>query len=762
MDKTTREILFLPLPTAIKYRAKPFVDVTMDRFAKALGALAILVLIKPWGFALSWQQLSYASLTLTVLWVVMAIRAKREYLAVFRRSIERRDVQPAEIGVTTADLQSIETLIEELGHPDEARVLYAIELLESLDKRHLVTPLLLQHASPRVRARALEAIEGQSPHRAAHFLPAIERLLSDDDAEVRTGAVRAIAAIRGQDAADLMRGYLTEPDARIVVTAAAVLAMSPESEDVEAAASALQLLAGAAGDDAVRARREVAAVLGQLPDRRFRQMLIPLMFDSSLEVARAAIRSSGQAGVDGVLLAPLVSLLRHRALKEEARSVLVGYGDEVIEPLAYFLKDKHENTWVRRHIPATLARLPGQRSVDVLIEALADKDSFLRFKALAALVTLKGEHPGLIVPREPIEKLVLDETRRFFDALTLQANLCGDDGSGSETMLSQALEEKQKRSRDRTFRLLGLIYPPDDVNAARRAIDDGDSRSRASANEYLDNVLTGPIRKRVMLLVDDMPRAERVSQANSLFRTRRRSVEDTLAQLIHDEDQVLVAAAIHQSAEGGWRTLADDVEHALAHHDLRDWYVFEAASWALAAWRVGAEERRNRWLEPLPTVEVVNRLRRLPLFRHVSINEIFRIAGEGRQVRHEAGSRILSRDAKPDALHLLVDGAVETDGEGYITAPAVVAFEELIDAVPMGRDIRATDVAITLALTLDNFLTLMSNNIELSQGLFGMLMGKASGTNGADVLPGHMTPEIARLAGGRLTPVEKVLVLRTE
>ena len=41
VDKTTREILFLPLPAAIKYRAKPFVDVTMDRFAKAIGALTI-------------------------------------------------------------------------------------------------------------------------------------------------------------------------------------------------------------------------------------------------------------------------------------------------------------------------------------------------------------------------------------------------------------------------------------------------------------------------------------------------------------------------------------------------------------------------------------------------------------------------------------------------------------------------------------------------------------------------------------------------
>ena len=57
-----------------------------------------------------------------------------------------------------ADLSSIETLVEGLAHPDEGRVLYAIDVLESLDKRNLVTPLLLHHTSAAVRARALAAL----------------------------------------------------------------------------------------------------------------------------------------------------------------------------------------------------------------------------------------------------------------------------------------------------------------------------------------------------------------------------------------------------------------------------------------------------------------------------------------------------------------------------------------------------------------------------------------------------------------------------
>ena len=40
VDKTTREILFLPLPADVKYRAKPFIDVTVDRVAKGAGRAA--------------------------------------------------------------------------------------------------------------------------------------------------------------------------------------------------------------------------------------------------------------------------------------------------------------------------------------------------------------------------------------------------------------------------------------------------------------------------------------------------------------------------------------------------------------------------------------------------------------------------------------------------------------------------------------------------------------------------------------------------
>jgi hypothetical protein len=117
----------------------------------------------------------------------------------------------------------------------------------------------------------------------------------------------------------------------------------------------------------------------------------------------------------------------------------------------------------------------------------------------------------------------------------------------------------------------------EDIGAARYAIEHGDARLRASALEYLDNLLAPPLRKRLMLLVDDVPIDEKVRRANVVLKTRPRDAEETLLQLINDGDQIVAAAAIDLVEERKLWTLANDIEFALAHRDAKDWYVFEAA-----------------------------------------------------------------------------------------------------------------------------------------------------------------------------------------
>jgi AAA family ATP:ADP antiporter len=764
VDKTSREILFLPLPPDIKQKAKPFVDVTVDRFGRAAAALLLLVLIKPWGLNLTWYQISYASLAVMGLWIAAALRAKRGYVEAFRRSIQEKVVQPELVRLSGADLSTIETLVEELAHPDPGRVVYAIDVLESLDKRNLVTPLLLYHGSPSVRSRALAALGSVRSDIAAQWVPQIRRMLGDPDSGVRAAAIGALSSISSEDAPSLARPLMAEPDPRVRATAAIALAGSDRAEDVDAAESALATLAGDAQDSARDARRDVAAAVRQIANPRFRRLLIPLLYDSAPEVADEAMDSVRAAGSNDFVFVPtLVSLLRDRRLKGRARAVLVSYGEPVVDALAHFMRDPDEDVWVRRHIPATLAQIPAQKSVDVLIGALEEPDGFLRYKVVSALAKLRRDHPELTFRREPVEALALKQSRTYFEYLSLHYNLFGKGGLSADSLLSQALSQKMERMINRTYLLLQLLYPWRDIVAARWTIEHGDSRSRASASEYLDNVLGGQLRKRIMPVLEEMPLEEKVRRANVLLRTRPRDVEETLLQLINDEDQVVAASAIEVARQQKITSLSDDIEHVLAHRDVRDWYVFEAASWTLAEFRMPAERRRELWLEPLPAAELAARLRDLPLFKSVTVDELFRVAGASRQVRHESGTVLVQEGLVPTASHLLLDGQGTCSSRAgqprTLHAPSAIGFAEALQGTPSAETVRANGVAVTLVLTVDELRTLLADNGDFVSGLFATLADRLTEPD----VPVHTVSgarDLELMAGTGLSPIEKVLALQ--
>jgi len=762
IDKTTREVLFLPVPPDLKLTAKPFIDVTMDRFAKAVGALVTLVLIKSWGLGLTWEQLSYASLAVTMLWIVLAVVARREYLKAFRESIATRAVAPTALGLGAADPSTVEALIEELSSPDEASVLYAIDMLETFEKRNLITPLLLHHPSSKVRARVLRAFKSLRAAVGEHWAPAVEALLTDDDPEVRSGAMRALATVKKDEAPSLLRHYLDDPAPRVSVTAAVVLATSASEADRQAAEIALERLVSDTRQVAAASRREVAAGLAHIPNAAFQHLLIALIHDADVDVAREAVRTARMLQQQDPMIVPaLAALLSHRLLKREAREALVSYGDGVVPMLTYVVHDPDEQVWVRRHIPGTLAELPTQASLDALAGLLGDRDGFLRFKAIEAIEAIRRDDPALRFDGSTAEPHVLRETARYCNYLTLRQNLLREDPDSAGTLIVRALTDKLDRALDRTYRLLGLIYPWREIADARYTIEHGTDRLRASAIEYLDNLLRAPLRGRVLPLVEDVPIEEKVRHANLVLKTRPRDLEDTLAQLIHDDDQVISASAIlYVERRNLWATLEKDVEYVLGHRLVDDWFVFEAASWALGSRRMG-ERRDALWLEPLPVVELADRLRGLPLFDEVSADELFRIARAGRQIGHEGGRRLAAHGEAGD-VQFLLGGSVrvsDADRAYDLQAPAALSFEAMLEGRPVDREIHTVDRVVCLRIGRPEFLTMLSDSVELTQGLFRALLRGSTRTPHALVSPGPQDPTVGR-DDGLLQPIERARRLR--
>ncbi len=264
-------------------------------------------------------------------------------------------------------------------------------------------------------------------------------------------------------------------------------------------------------------------------------------------------------------------------------------------------------------------------------------------------------------------------------------------------------------------------------------------------------------------MLEDMPREERVRRGNVLLKTRPRDVEETLLQLINDDDPVTAAAAIDVVREQKMWSLADDVEHVLAHRDVKDWYVFEAASWTLAEQRMPAERRRELWLEPLPAAELAGRLRRLPLFASVSVDELFRMASASRQVRHETGSVLAQEGSVPSSIHILLDGRVTVAGRdaapSTVDAPSALGFVEAMAGLAMPETNRTSGSAVTLALTVDELRTLLADNTDLVSGLFATL-AERSDESDLPVRPTQAAGELEQLASGGLTAIDRVFALQ--
>jgi CRP-like cAMP-binding protein len=177
-----------------------------------------------------------------------------------------------------------------------------------------------------------------------------------------------------------------------------------------------------------------------------------------------------------------------------------------------------------------------------------------------------------------------------------------------------------------------------------------------------------------------------------------------------------------------------------------------------------ADRRRQLWREPLPTVVLVDVLRRLPLFDFTSIDELFRIAGLGAQVRHEAGRRLYERGTTPTTLQFVLDGNVEVAPESgpsdTRSAPAPLAFEEILEGHPMRSTIRALEPTICLSITTEAFLSLLAENVELAEGMMRWLIESRAEILSEVVLPGELAPEVRRKAAAGLQAIDRVLLLQ--
>ncbi|MDZ4802791.1 MAG: Npt1/Npt2 family nucleotide transporter, partial [Bryobacteraceae bacterium] len=116
-NRTGMELLYLPLPLELRNRTKAFTDIFVDRFARGLGGM-LLIVLSNW-LNLGIRQLALVVMVYAAIWIVLSIRAKDEYVATVRAKLQRGRLDVASLRVNYNEASTIRLLEEttETGTP---------------------------------------------------------------------------------------------------------------------------------------------------------------------------------------------------------------------------------------------------------------------------------------------------------------------------------------------------------------------------------------------------------------------------------------------------------------------------------------------------------------------------------------------------------------------------------------------------------------------------------------------------------------------
>ncbi|MFQ5742549.1 MAG: Npt1/Npt2 family nucleotide transporter [Acidobacteriota bacterium] len=590
LDQATRELLFLPVPSKARFRAKAYIDVFIQRSAKGIGAAVALFGTHLLG--LSIVQVGWFTLGIIGIWLAVTVAVRRQFVRSFRDGLRARAVDVA-VPVDLSDVTSLEMMVQSLGSPDPRQVKHSLELLAYHNKGNLVPPLILYHDNSEVKLKALEVIMGAGRRDA---VPIIERLLGDEDLDVRARAVRALALLLREDIATIMAPRLEDPDPRVRAAAIGSILKQGDGEEAKRAAAMLSEMTADA-DPAVRA--EAAGALAELGEPDCQDYLVQLLYDTEPRVVRQAIKAvrsrAGSGGRNPIFVPILISLMRDRRLKHDARETLAACGESVIPALVHFMNDPQEQMWVRRAVPKTIARIGEPAAAEALLDNLDESDQFLRRKVVEALDWLRAKHPKIIFDEQRISKAIRQEARRYFLGLTDLISISDKNKIALKALMmhwtedepllvQELLTDRMRNSVALIFDMLALIRPAKDIRAAYQGLTGNDPALRAHALEYLDNTLSGDIHRQVFSVINDVPLNEKARIARSEYSLAAQSSEDVLRRLVVasntvDEDAYwLGAAAVHAICVGKIEGLYPQIVETSRRND--DSVVQETATWA--------------------------------------------------------------------------------------------------------------------------------------------------------------------------------------
>jgi AAA family ATP:ADP antiporter len=562
IDKATIELLYLPVPAALTFRVKSFIDTVIYRLGDALGGAAILIFASVLG--LTPVQITWVALMALAGWLWAAFVARQQYVENLRESIHQHRVDAERAASPVIERAAADLLVDQIENGTPEQILYALNLLEASNDRRLdpAVKQLIQHESADVRAHALRLL---TRYDVPDLTEQIERLLYDPHLEVRTEALLYLAQHAHVDPLERIEKLGDFPDFSLRASMAAFLARAGRTQNVEAARAIVAAMVNEIGDAGRRTRLEAAQLLAAVPDL-FDQELRKLLDDSDPEVVGAAIRAVGKLRKRS-LIPRVVRRLAQPELTSVAVAVFAGMGDTVAGTLRDYLVDPETPVEVRREIPAVLQAIGTPAAQFVLLESVLDSDTVVRHRIITALNKLGQVFPDRRIDRRLIETVLGAEIMahyRSYQVLSTLGTPLGDDGNP----VVQRIKQSMQQEAERVFRLLKILYPEHDMHSAYVGLHSDDPVVQDNAIEFLEAVLTPQLRGLIVPLFDrGVSERQRAHLANGLLGASLGDRAEAISVLTLSQDPWLQSCAAYAIGEFRLIQFEDQIEKWCTHPD---------------------------------------------------------------------------------------------------------------------------------------------------------------------------------------------------
>jgi ATP:ADP antiporter, AAA family len=575
VDKSTYELLYLPISPSSRGRVKAAIDIVVNRIADAAGAVLLGLATRGFlmlpGLELGVRGTAALNLGTLVIWIALAWKLRGEYIRTIQDSIHRHRMDTERGDPAVTERAAADVLSNKLAASEASEVRYALDLVEGQRTRkwHPALRLLLSHPDPQIRRRSLAILSAGADAAIADRVP---DMLRDSDIGVRTEALLYLSRESGVDPLRQIQELGDFEDFSIRAGAAAFLAAPGASQNLEAARVLIEGMVGSAGDGGRRDRAEAARLIGAIGEPALTDLLPGLIADDDVEVARQAIRAAYRIARED-LAAPLILVLARAELADDAADALARLGDVVVPHLSEALADDGVPVEVRREVPSVLVRIGSPEAEQALVASLLQADGTVRHRVIASLNKLRAVHPDIPIDPAIIELLLAAEIAGHYRSYQVLGPLRGqlkEDDPGLE-----ALRHSMEQELERIFRLMALLFPHAGLHDAYVGVRSSNATVRANALEFLDNVLKPELRHVLVPVLDSqVTDEERIALANRLVGAPLESAQAAVETLLASDDPWLQSCGIHAVGTLQLKGLApelnryDDSADPLVRHSL--------------------------------------------------------------------------------------------------------------------------------------------------------------------------------------------------